>query len=354
MALVTTTAAVFLVIVALVAHSAEPFQPAPQDGVLLLTNGQIIRGKITRGGDHYYVALDDGEIRLKTADVELFCNTLEDGYQRKRLSMLIGDAGEHLDLAQWCIQHKLFGCAARELTEAAQMEPAHPKIAVLERRLNLAMNEQETLAETTEIVKTGLSNDELDRMVRGMPEGTVELFSHTIQPMLLNNCTSAGCHGPASTTNFSLLRIPLGRTPSRRLTQRNLHTALAHVNSSDPLHSSLLTMSVAAHGGARTAVFTSSEALQYRQLMFWVCRVARAAVPEAAPLATSVQRNAEPLLQTMPGMTPPSATNQTPVTNPLAPATPAPAVAPEKKPAAGGGYVPVDPFDAEVFNRQGR
>ncbi len=216
------------------------------------------------------------------------------------------------------------------------------------------MNEQDTLADATETVKHGLSNDELDRMVRGMPEGTVELFSHTIQPMLLNNCTSAGCHGPASTTNFSLLRIPLGRTPSRRLTQRNLHTALAHVNSSDPLHSSLLTMSVAAHGGARTAVFTSSEALQYRQLMFWVCRVARAAVPETAPLATSVQRNAEPLLQTMPGMTPPSATTQSPAPNIAAPTTPAPAVAPEKKPPAGGGYVPVDPFDAEVFNRQGR
>lgn len=127
MALATTAAAVFLVIVAPAAHSAEPFQPAPQVGVLLLTNGQIIRGKITRGGDHYYVALDDGEIRLKTADVELFCNTLEDGYQRKRLSMLIGDAGEHLDLAQWCIQHKLFGCAARELTEAASLEPHTPK-----------------------------------------------------------------------------------------------------------------------------------------------------------------------------------------------------------------------------------
>jgi hypothetical protein len=323
--------------------AAEPFQPAPQEGVLLLANGQILRGKITHGGDHYYVALDDGEIRLKASEVEIFCRTIEDGYERKRLGMLIGDADEHLDLAQWCIQHKLFGCAARELGEAMRLEPNHPKIAVLERRLQLAMNEQDVPQEAPPPGKPSLSNDELDRMVRGMPDGTVEAFSHTIQPMLLNNCTTSGCHGPGSTTSFSLLRIPLGRTPSRRLTQRNLHAALAQINTSAPSQSLLLAMSVREHGGARTAVFTSREVLQYRQLVAWVYRVSRAALPAEAqaPLATSLERRAEPLLQSMPP--------------PLGPPSAPPAVTTtvvEKKQAPDHRYVPIDPFDPEAFNRQ--
>ena len=85
---------------------------------------------------------------------------------------------------------------ARELTDAAALEPTHPKIAVLKHRLTLAMNEQEATTEVAEVAKHSMSNDELDRMVRGMPEGTVELFSHTIQPMLLNNCTSSGLSRP--------------------------------------------------------------------------------------------------------------------------------------------------------------
>ena len=62
-----------LAVVALVLRAlpaAEPFQATPQEGVLLLTNGQIIRGKITHAGDHYYVAFGEGEIRLRQNEEE--------------------------------------------------------------------------------------------------------------------------------------------------------------------------------------------------------------------------------------------------------------------------------------------
>ncbi|HEX4130987.1 MAG TPA: hypothetical protein VHZ24_13170 [Pirellulales bacterium] len=312
---------------------AEPFQAAPQEGILLLTNGQILRGRITHSGDHYYVALATGEIRLKTSEVELFCLSLEDGYQRKRAALVLGDANDHLELAQWCIAQRLFGHAARELADALEKEPDHPKIPVLERRMHLAMSERDAppAGETTQ--PTSLSNDELDRMVRGMPEGTVETFTHTIQPLLLNNCTGSGCHGSDPATHYSLLRIPLGRLPSRRLTQRNLHATLAQTSRAQPSASALLLMAVREHGGARTAVFKNTDALAYRQLAYWVYRVARVAptADVAPPQAANVDRRADPLLQTLPGAraAPPSAGRSPP-----------------------SGTPAVDPFDPEVFNRQ--
>ncbi len=33
-------------------------------------------------------------------------------------------------------------------------------------------------------------------MIQGLPPGSVETFTDTIQPMLLNHCSTAGCHGP--------------------------------------------------------------------------------------------------------------------------------------------------------------
>src|SRR5207248_1388077 len=134
-----------------------------------------------------------------------------------------GKVQEHLDLAEWCLRQGLLHDAAAELRDAIAADPTHPKIALVERRLRLAA-ERPNAGKPSSAPPTGTpSPDELDRMARGMPSGTLETFTSAIQPLLLNHCSTAACHGPQSTTKFRLLRVPVDRVASRRSTQRNLY-----------------------------------------------------------------------------------------------------------------------------------
>jgi len=74
-----------------IARAEPPLNLEPQQGVLLLTNGQVLRGKVTQAGDYYYVALEHGEIRVRAGDVELFCHDLDEGYRRRCEAIQGGD-----------------------------------------------------------------------------------------------------------------------------------------------------------------------------------------------------------------------------------------------------------------------
>ena len=49
-----------------------------------------------------------------------------------------------------------------------------------------------------------VSTSEIDRRVRTLPTGTIETFTRSIQPMLLNYCATAGCHGASGTSSYAL------------------------------------------------------------------------------------------------------------------------------------------------------
>ncbi|MDZ7619730.1 MAG: hypothetical protein U1E05_22245, partial [Patescibacteria group bacterium] len=253
---------------------AEPFQlgPIPSEGVLVLRNGQAVAGSLTRAGDHFFVAVPEGEIRLRADDVEMACRDLDEAYARKRALMPVGEAHRHIDLAGWCIRHGLLGPAASELADAMQASPTHPLIPVLRRRLEMAMQpDDEPMGEPAET--SGPTRDELDALVRRLPTRTVETFASEVQPLLMNNCTTAGCHGPDSQHEFRLLRVPRNRPGGRRLTQQNLHSVLHWVDRSAPENSKLLTVPIEPHGGMDRAVFTQREISQLRQLAEWTARL---------------------------------------------------------------------------------
>jgi hypothetical protein len=335
-----------------------PLRLEPQEGVLLLTNGQVLRGKVTQAGDHYYVALEHGEIRVRAADVELLCHDLNEGYRRRCEAIMAGDVPAHLDLADWCIRFELFDSAARELTTVIECDPTHPRIPLLERRLEFARIQASEKTTRSPVVADAVTNEDLDRMVRGMPPGAVECFTQTIQPLLLNHCSTAGCHGTGAGTRLVLRRNSLGKTPSRRLTQRNLHSAIRSINSGDPAMSPLLVNAIREHGDTKAPVFTSRDVLQYRQLVSWVYLVAQ----KSAPLPTeTVTPQPVPLLQAplTPAANLAPAANLTQATSGGSPSVAPTTGAPEAPKAANAApakkvdvFVPADPFDPEIFNRQ--
>ena len=265
---------IFVLLLAALPAVAEDPALAPRHGVLLLRNGSVIEGEILKSGDRYEVGLKDGEVRVRVADVEFTGGTLSECYEHRRSMVEHDKVDDHLKLAEWCLRHELYSQASRELVDAMVCDASHPKIALLERRLRMTL-EGPGEATTSEPKRLNTATaEELDRMVRGMPAGTVEVFTNTIQPMLLNQCSTAGCHGPTSSTSMRLMRVAAGRSQSRRATQRNLHAVIGIINNDSPELSPLLTVPIRPHGSGHTAVFTSKQTLQYKQLVDWAYSVA--------------------------------------------------------------------------------
>jgi len=253
------------------------FGPQGEPLVLLLRSGAVLQGTVAKVGDGYRVTFPGGEIKVKAADVQSVCRSIDEVYQRRRALMRLDSAPEHLEMAQWCLRSGLAGAARAELSEAIALDPSHPMIPLLQRRLDLASEPLKSAPVPGAAARLGPSTDELDRMIRSMPPGTVASFSRTIQPILVNHCSASGCHGPGATKGFQLTRLPPGGTPSPRLTQRNLYAAIQHVDWANPGSSPLARVPASPHGTARSAVFATRR--QYEQVLDWCYDVARAPSP---------------------------------------------------------------------------
>lgn len=350
-------------------RAETPAALAPRDGVLLLKNGEVLNGRITHAGDQYYISQKYGVIQVKATEVEMTAGDLAEIYERKQADLKPGIAG-HLELADWCLREHLLDSAEQEVSKAKAIDARHPRLAYLERRLAVAR--QPAAARPPAATVTGPTNEELDQFIRGMPDHTVETFTNTIQPLLMNNCATAGCHGPRSSGKLRLTRLPLTGPVGRRLTQRNLYSVWQTIDQADFAGSTLLTRPVERHGTAKAAIFSGRETAQYRQLLGWVREATRRktpgkpatvgtparhlAQPKPVPAASSprgaaAHRSAEPPIEAeVEG----SETDLGPIDAADADTSVAAKRAAEKppRPETEKTYQAVDPFDAEVFNRR--
>jgi hypothetical protein len=363
--------------------------PLPSGGsqnLLILRSGRIVSGQVSRVGDLYYVALPNGEIRIKATDVDFSCQTLDEAYRRKQAAIKQGDAKGsdatgHLKLAYWCQRHQLLGAAAAELADAIATDPNHPLIPVLQRRLEAAMRPPPDFAASQQPEQEQTSQlpslDELDRLVRIMPTGTVETFTRTIQPLLVNNCTAVGCHGPGSESEFRMERISRNRPPSRRTTQRNLHSVMQWVDRKNPSASKLLVEPGLPHGNTDQPPFTGRRAGRQHQLLVdWVAQVTGqqekdAHVPDTATAEVDAPLQTNPTTQPLGDSIPssiPRLLGEAGEFKEIPPPQDEPAVTPTaatelihpmtrsssnvKRGAPLRQFVPADPFDPEIFNRR--
>jgi len=345
----------------------------PREGVLLLRNGHVLEGKITRVGDRYHLVVDGGAIQVRTSEVEFCCRDLEEGFLDKKARIQPGSVHDRLELAQWCQRHGLLGHAAEQLAEAMGLDPAHPMIPLVQRRVELSRQQEPSTRPPARPSVEVPSPDDLDRLTQGMPPGSVETFTRTVQPLLLNHCSAAGCHGPGSQSKFSLLRMPSGRPASRRLTQRNLHSTLERIDRDNPAASPLLTAPIRPHGSAPGAIFTDHDLDKYQRIVRWVHRFARftdSATPASHQQPADAAVPAVPAVHVAPlnspmGDPPPRLpdgleADRAPPAAPVDPRLPIPGrddwLLPEKPRVQRGArlprFIPVDPFDPEIFNRR--
>jgi hypothetical protein len=331
--------------------------PAPS--MIVLHNGEVIAGKITKMDDVYLVDLPYGRIRVKQSDVDLVCSNLDEGYRLKRNTIQIGNVHDHLELAQWCLRHNLMGQASVELADAASVDPKNPMVAALQHRLKMAMEPPAPAGEKAPAtLPSGPSSAELDRMLRGMPRGAVESFTQSVQPVLLNQCATSGCHGPQAEAGLRLYRVSGGAATSRRSTQRNLYSVLKYIDLANPSESRLLTAARKPHGTVQHAIFTERQAGQYQRIAEWANQLAgrpTERMPASVARKNGPAEVTEPQFDDQPATLPREANKAQRLNGAKTPRTARRPGTPSRNaddPAPASFDQPSDSQDPEVFNRQ--
>lgn len=337
---------------------ARPPAPPPialgsVTGFLLLKNGETLEGSISRSGDYYLVVTSTTELQVRARDAEAVCRDLEDVFARKASLINVRNVEDHLALAQWAIDRGLFGHAARALTEAYRVDDTHPRCALLERRLKAAMAAPREVAPPPKAAAPSISDAELNDAVRSISAESLHEFTVRVQPLLMNYCATAGCHGPRGNDKFQLQRAYLNERSDPRAVKLNLREVLKLVDRKSPSTSALLTVPISPHGGAKRAVFHAHNAEHYRAMAAWVGRVAmtsRAMTSTSRPAAESGT-----LSQRLPIAAPAAAVAESPkpaatlsTIPPLSGSAPAESAAPLAPPTPPHS---ADPFDPAEFNR---
>ncbi|MBN1852128.1 MAG: hypothetical protein JW829_05360 [Pirellulales bacterium] len=282
--------------------------------VLLLRTGGVLRGQIERQGDHYVVTTADREIRLLARDVESVCRSLTEAYSIQRAALIEDSPADHITLAQWCIRHNLWAAAARELLDARRLDPEHPRLAMTEQRLALAARPKKDPPQSSspspgkEACQTGQRTGvEVDRITQlsyetspgtgplmavphqePLSEEVLKQFTESIQPLLLNTCTTSGCHQVGGRERFQLDRSALGWTGNRRRTIRNLEATLDWIDREHPETSQLLVAATQAHGSLDSPSITVHQTQHRTKLRLWIDQICQQATPSKASIHKEV------------------------------------------------------------------
>lgn len=225
--------------------SAVPSTNALTERLLLLQNGKIVKGVIRQSAGGYVVNVTGGQMVLPFDQVRLEAADLEEAYRQLRDTLPDHTAAAHIELARWCVANGLPDQARKELREALRREPDSTVAKNMLQRINdqlLATKDVPAVAQRNGQfsflgdAKPGIAPETLG----GLPREAAADFISKVQPLLVNRCATAGCHGPGSGNSFELVRAKLGKAPPKSYSERNLAAVIERLDRERPLNSPLL------------------------------------------------------------------------------------------------------------------
>ena len=245
--------------------------------VVLMHNGSLVEGETRQENGAVFVSGPGSEIRLREADVATVVRSPEEAYTwlRNQRDTNNRTAGDCLRLAEWCLRQGMWTEASQELADARRLAPRSERVALIERRLKLLTqppvhqspahqspahqspvhqspvqgsavqlaSAEEPLAEEPLQVPKDIPQEE----TLILPRKGLEYFTRRIQPLLVNNCTTSGCHACTGEGRFELDRRLLHGYANARSTQHNLRSILAAIDTENPSESPLLTAARGPH-----------------------------------------------------------------------------------------------------------
>jgi hypothetical protein len=335
-----------------------------ETGVVLLQDGGVLEGQITRAADWYLVARSGGQMQVAASRVLFAGRSLHEAYEFRLRNTKQSTGEAHLALAEWCLRYNLVDEAARELETARSLGAGQGRMELIHRRLAATKLRLEAKAVAAPVAHPQMSIAEQSTpptiASRDLPDGVLEMFTRKVQPILVNNCTASKCHQPGGQQSSQLNRALLRGEANRRTTVQNLAATLALVDRARPAASPLLTVPRQTHGGMNGPIFAARQEQAFRHLADWVtlaappkpaATIASDARTESAATASPNRPVANAALQTddtaadeAAAVQPATAIDSASIESLRTPhrlrygQTPKP-------------WQPRDPFDPEIFNR---
>lgn len=265
---------------------AEPATPQRDDWLVVMSDGRILRGSVVRHATGYYVERPGGRMLVPHEQIRCVARSLPDAYRQQREAMVNPTSAGLIQLAEWCISYHLYDEAADELRRALRREPQNDVA-----RQMLARLQEQLLAAPTKPLERPAANryGELTPEVEslgGLSRETAATFTSKIQPLLMNKCGNAGCHGQSDDNGFRLTGVRFGSANHRRSAEMNLALVLSSIDIHNPNRSPLLQQIRGGHGGAPVTLFGGPQGTaQLKMLTDWVQAVAAERVAEEEKLA---------------------------------------------------------------------
>lgn len=243
--------------------------------VLVFPDGRVIHGDIRMTANGYEVALskNSGRTYIAPGMVWFTADSMDHAYEQYRERNPDRTADGYVLLASWCIQNGLYDDAREELKSALRMDPNHAAARLTAQELGKQLSKRQMPA----VPRTdgGATIPEASPVVQ--ETDLRKLFIARIQPMLMNGCGNADCHGRSSEREFRLMNVRSGHPAFARYTQLNYEMISRLINAKTPDQSPLLTAPRdTAHANLPNAPFRGSEGdRQFQVLAAWVKLAAR-------------------------------------------------------------------------------
>ncbi len=254
--------------------------------LLVLNSGRVVSGQLTPRTGGYDVQLPAGRMFVASEQVRFQARNMDDAYRLMRSSLRERTPNTHMELAKWCLANRMPEKARSEVLDALHLDPnrdeAKRMLEALVREQHRATPRQVPRNGRTSIDKVALNNPGMmpeRRSLGGLPKSLARTFTKTVQPIVVNKCGNARCHGARQHT-FAVVSIRSGSTS--RIAEQNLAAVLNQIDMANPAQSPLLNATRGAHGGARDLLFSGqSGGRQAEALRKWVADVAREISPSS-------------------------------------------------------------------------
>jgi hypothetical protein len=257
-------------------HAEEDFLTSPKTegraGVMVLKTGQLVEGRISPSPGGYLVELPKGNYLVPLERVSVVAEDRHGAYKKLKAAQQTLTPDFQVALARWCIAWKLYEEARVELRDALVAEPEHEEARQMYAKLHQLMHpEQQSATKPKPKTAEGFQQSEPESLAGLSPE-TAKQYVIRVQPLLLNRCGNAGCHGPSSGQEFELTHI---RGRLNKQTIANLEMVLKFVDLSSPEESKLLTTPSGTHGKNGKPIFYGSAGEQNLEtLKDWITQAA--------------------------------------------------------------------------------
>ena len=261
---------------------ATPNDNSP--GILVLADGKVMNDRFLPRPDGYEVEVQGGRMFIESERVRFIARNFEDAHQRMRSSFTELTPQSHMELARWCLTNKREDLARREVLDALHKDPNRIDA---QRLLQSLVKQNEGAPKSpggsglTEFPSLASPSGPVPeaRSLAGLSRSVAQDFTRHVQPILMNKCSNAGCHGTRSISSFQL--TPSNRGTSVSIAERNLAAVMKQIDLTRPSSSPLLTTLEGNHANSSTPIFRGrSGAVQMKTLRDWVGAVSNDIAPE--------------------------------------------------------------------------